>query len=166
MIGVDIAYTLIGHKIDLWQWFVNFPPNYKLFLRINRALLKKCVKKLQCSSTSVMPQVICSIANLWRFILAGMSQTYKKDSNSKPLINEIYLRKSVLSADSIFPHEQNGTWITNKFHIQNKLHLSGLLSLAAFLKHSGNLYERSGDQMEAWPVLGWLWVAAQLCGVE
>ena len=52
---------------------------------------------------------------------------------------------------------------TNKFHIQNKPHLSGLLLLAAFLKHSGDLYERAGVQME---VLGWLWVAAQLCGVE
>ena len=52
---------------------------------------------------------------------------------------------------------------TNKFHIQ---HLSGLLLLAAFLKHSGDLYERSGVQMEAWLVLGWLWVVAQLCGVE
>ena len=55
---------------------------------------------------------------------------------------------------------------TKKFHIQNKLHLSGLLLLAAFLKHSGDVYERSVVQMEAWLVLGWLWVAAQLCGVE
>ena len=55
---------------------------------------------------------------------------------------------------------------TNKVRIQNKLHLSGLLLLAAFLKHSGDLYEWSGVQMEAWLVLGLLWVAAQLCGVE
>ena len=68
-----------------------------------------------------------------------------------------------MSADSIFHQKQN--W-TNKFYIQNKLHLSGLLLLADFLKHSGDLYERSGVQMEAYPVLGWLWVAAQLCGVE
>ena len=46
--------------------------------------------------------------------------------------------------------------LTNKFHPQSKLHLSGLLLLAAFLKHSDDLYERSGVQMEAWLVLGWL----------
>jgi len=57
-------------------------------------------------------------------------------------------------------------WYTTKFHIQNKLHLSGLLLLAAFLKHSRHLYKQSGVQMVAWPVLGWLWVAVQLCGVE
>jgi len=34
--------------------------------------------------------------------------------------------------------------------------LSGLLLLATFLKHSGDLYEWSGVQMEAWLVLGWL----------
>jgi len=53
--------------------------------------------------------------------------------------------------------------VHNKFCIQNKLHLSGLLLLAAFLKHGGDLYKQSGVQMEAWR---WLWVAAQLCGVE
>ena len=58
-------------------------------------------------------------------------------------------------------HEWN-----NKFHNQNKLHFSGLLLLAAFLKHSGDLYKRSDVQMEAWLMLGWLWVAALLCGVE
>ena len=35
----------------------------------------------------------------------------------------------------------------------NKLYLSGLLLLAAFLNHSGDLYELYGAQME---VLGWL----------
>ena len=40
--------------------------------------------------------------------------------------------------------------------------MHGLLLLATFLKHSGGLYERSGVQMEAWLVLGWLRVAAQL----
>ena len=58
-------------------------------------------------------------------------------------------------------HKQNGT---NKFHVQNKLHLRGLLLLAASLKHNGDLYEWSGVQIEV--VLGWLWVAAQLCDVE
>jgi len=56
--------------------------------------------------------------------------------------------------------------LTTKFHIQNKLRFSSLLLLAAFLKHSGNLYRLSGVLMEAWPVLGWLWLAAQLCGVK
>ena len=75
-------------------------------------------------------------------------------------LNYINLTGSVflsMSADSIF---QNGTWINHKI---SQLHLSGLLLLAAFLKHSGKW---SGVQMEVWPVLGWLWVAAQLCGVE
>jgi len=71
-----------------------------------------------------------------------------------------------MSADSVFIKNRMVHEWTNKFHIQNKLHLSGLLLLADFLKHSGDLYERSGVQMEAWPVLEWLWVAAQLCGVE
>ena len=46
------------------------------------------------------------------------------------------------------------------------IYLSGVILLAAFLNHSGDLYELSGVQTEAWSVLGWLWVAAQLYGVE
>ena len=75
------------------------------------------------------------------------------------------LTKSVLlpmPADLIFHYEWNGTW-TTKSRVQNKLHLSGLV---AFLSHSGDLYKLSGAQIEAWPVLGWLWVAVKLCGAE
>ena len=36
------------------------------------------------------------------------------------------------------------------------INLNGLLLLAAFLKHSHDLYEWSGVQMEAWPVFEWL----------
>jgi len=45
-------------------------------------------------------------------------------------------------------------WYMNKLLNFNKLHLSGLLLLAAFLKHSVDLYERFGVKTEAWPVLG------------
>ena len=43
-----------------------------------------------------------------------------------------------------------------------RLRLSDLLLLATFLKHYGNTYEQSGVQLKAWPVLGLLWMAAQL----
>ena len=43
-----------------------------------------------------------------------------------------------------------------------KLHLSGLLLLAAFQKHSGNLYEWSGVQMESWDSCEWLYSSVVL----
>jgi len=39
------------------------------------------------------------------------------------------------------------TKVTIKFNIQNKPHLSSLLLMAAFLKHSDDLYEQTGVQV-------------------
>ena len=55
---------------------------------------------------------------------------------------------------------------TIKFHCQNQLDLSGLILLAAFPKHSGNLYEQSGALMKLWPAWSWLYVAVQHHGIE
>jgi len=63
-----------------------------------------------------------------------------------------------MSADLIFNHEHKAI----KFDIQNKPHLSSLLLLAAFLKHSDDLYEQSGVQVEFWPVWGWLYSSVVL----
>ena len=56
--------------------------------------------------------------------------------------------------------------IINYQFFLNKLDMSGLLLLAAFPKHSGDLYERSGAPMKLWPSWGWLCVAVQLPGIE
>ena len=66
--------------------------------------------------------------------------------------------KTPMTADLIFHYEHNGTW-TN--FIQNKLHLSA----SFFSVAQCDPYKRSGIQMAAWLVCGWLWVAKQLCGV-
>ena len=46
------------------------------------------------------------------------------------------------------------------------INLSGLLLLAAFPKHSGDLYKQPGILMELWPAWRWMYVAVQLRGVE
>ena len=48
-----------------------------------------------------------------------------------------------------------------KFDFQNKLHFSGLLLLEASFNTVWSVWMVC-VQMEAWPVLGWLWVAVVL----
>jgi len=82
-------------------------------------------------------------------------------------ICDIWIRENRSYSNLIFHHEKNDAWINSH---SKQLSCSTLewpaMLLAAFLKHSGDLYKQFGVQMEAWPVLGWLWLAAQLWGVE
>ena len=78
-------------------------------------------------------------------------------------------KTGLIDHDSRFdflPRTQSYMNKLSNFDNQNQLDLSGMLLLAAFPKHSGELYKQSGALLELWPACGWLCVAVQLHGIQ
>ena len=82
---------------------------------------------------------------------------------------EFLLRKLFLSPKSVNQFDFS-TWTqwcihewSNKFHYSKQATFIYTDLTGCF---PDDPYKQSGVWMEAWQILGWLWVAAQLCGVE